>query len=402
MIWLQKTLSGNPQILLDEPLDDPEAEVAVDLALDADQLALLAQMKTGPWDPNLVEEVGRALCELLKKQPAIGRDFATRLALDGPVAAPIYLRVDPPDVDEWPWEALSDKNAGFLALERRWPIARVKRVKAPVIKSEYLFAPPLRILAVLGAAAKDPLARISAKEEWDALYTAVKKSSLNVDLHVYVCEEDLKTQIQDLKEPWITVGFLEEDRALFDRIKDFKPQLLHFFCHGVADTPPFLQIGTRLDWRTKENGSINIEASQLRDRADPDQNVWLITLNCCEGAAQPAESANGSRSRSMASSLGTGRLSGGGGHAPARGQSTRELLLRPVVRGAAGRTADRLFECRTGAVSLGDWIVCGATGHLHVCREGASHSGCAPPHRVDDTGHLHAPAAVYDPPRPRH
>jgi hypothetical protein len=302
MIWLQKTLNGKPQILLEEPLNDPDAELAVDLALNAKQLALLAQMKTGPWVPDLVEQVGQALCDSLRAQPAIQRDFVTRLALNGPVAAPIYLRVDPPDVDEWPWEALSDKNAGFLALERRWPIARVKRVKAPGIRLEYVFLPPLRILAVLGAAAQDPLARISAREEWDALYAAVKKSALNVDLRVYVCEDDLLADIQNLKEPWITVGFLEGDRELFDQIKDFKPQLLHFFCHGVADTPPFLQIGTRLDWRRKENGSVNIETSQLRDRADPDQNVWLITLNCCEGA-QSAASANGSKSRPMASSL---------------------------------------------------------------------------------------------------
>jgi hypothetical protein len=302
MIWLQQTKNGPAQILLNEPLDDPDAELAVALALDAEKMALLAQMKTGPWDPNLVEQVGQVLCDSLRAQPAIRRDFDTRLALAGPVEAPIYLRVDPPDVDEWPWEALSDEKAGFLALERRWPIARVKRVKAPIIKSEHLFLPPLRILAVLGAAAQDPLARISAKEEWDELYAAVKRSSLNVDLRVYVCEDALLNDIQKLGELWITVGFLEGDRELFDQIKDFKPQLLHFFCHGVADTPPFLQIGSRLDWRKGQNGSINIEASQLRDRADPDQNVWLITLNCCEGA-QPAESANGSRSRPMASSL---------------------------------------------------------------------------------------------------
>ena len=302
VIWLQRTKKGTPQILLKEPDHLPDADLAVDLSLDPSKLALLEQMKTGPWSPNLVEQVGTALCESLKQQPAIQTDFATRLTLTGPVEAPIYLWLDPPEVDDWPWEALSDPGAGFLALERRWPIARVKRVNAPTIKSEYMFLPPLRILAVLGASGSDPLTKISAAEEWRELYEAVRKSSLNVELQVYVCEDELLKAITDLKEPWITVGFLEGDRELFDRIKQFKPQLLHFFCHGKAETPPFLQIGTRLDWKRGEEGGINIEASQLRDRADPDQNVWLVTLNCCE-SAQAAGTNGSSRSRPMASSL---------------------------------------------------------------------------------------------------
>jgi hypothetical protein len=298
LIWLQRTQNG-PQILLAEPLDDPDAEEGVTLQLSDPERQLLERMKTGPWQPDVVEQVGAVLCQSLRRQKAIERDFKARLAING--EGPIYLRLDPPEVEEWPWEALNDPDSGFLALERRWPIARVKRVSTVQVKPEYVFVPPLRLMAVLGASGTDALTRISAVEEWRELFKAVRDCGLNVEMRVFVCEDQLRDEIQQLGEPWITVDFLDEDRELFDEIRSFRPQLLHFFCHGLAGTPPVLQIAARRDWKATLDGSINVEASQLRDRADPDQNVWLITLNCCESAQQGQGA--GSRSLPMASSL---------------------------------------------------------------------------------------------------
>jgi hypothetical protein len=299
VILLQRGSKGPPRIVLEDPADVPDADVGVDVIADPEREQLLARAKSGPWDPDVVERIGTSLCNLLKEQPAIKKDFETRLretTLDGP----IYLRIEPPELEEWPWEALNDPDAGFLALQRPWPIARVRRVPKP--KPEYVFIPPLRIVAVLGASGSTAETRISAREEWNRLFGAIKESPLNITVDVFVAEDELLQEIQALNLPWVKGDFLDDDDELFREIKRVRPHLLHFFCHGVAGSPPILEIASRLNWRQKQDGSIKVDASQLRDRADPEpqSNVWLITLNCCESAQSLGA---GSRSRAMASSL---------------------------------------------------------------------------------------------------
>ena len=43
--------------------------------------------------------------------------------------------------------------------------ARIKKVASA--KPEYVFIPPLRIMAVLGASGSDEISGISAKDEWE-------------------------------------------------------------------------------------------------------------------------------------------------------------------------------------------------------------------------------------------
>lgn len=88
---------------------------------------------------------------------------------------------------------------------------------------------------------------------------------------------------------------------MFNIIHEFSSHLLHFFCHGVANPFPRLEVGTALDWERKQPGSIPIEGRQLHDRADPEGNTWLVTLNCCESALQGE--VRGSRSVPIASAL---------------------------------------------------------------------------------------------------
>jgi hypothetical protein len=174
----------------------------------------------------------------------------------------------------------------------------VKNVRR-AIKAAEPFIPPLRMFALLAPTGPN----VPANDEWDSLYDALKKSGLNIKLRVLVCDDELKAKIDQaaVADPWIECAFVPDQAGLFDQIASFAPHIIHFFCHGKVSSPPFLQAGNRIDFKRNQPGTVTLEATQLRQRADPNQNVWLVTLDCCETAAQANEGA--SRSRAFASSL---------------------------------------------------------------------------------------------------
>ena len=102
-----------------------------------------------PWtQPDAVKAYGQKIFTLLKTHPAIrsALDYAL-LASHGQVHA-IYFKVDVNDAERLCWETLCNEHGQYLALDRRWPIARMADsvVDQPAI--EYVFRPPLRILAL--------------------------------------------------------------------------------------------------------------------------------------------------------------------------------------------------------------------------------------------------------------
>jgi hypothetical protein len=292
LVWVQERRGGTPLLSLRHPLRHPEAETACDFQAIGE--ALLAQLRGGHLEPDVMKRIGLSLSDCLRKHPAILHELDGILASEGT----IYLRLDPAAVDDLPWEALHTPNEGFLAFNRRWPIARVKPVRRAV-KSEKTFVAPLRIFAVLAAAGPN----VSAADEWESLYLALKKSNLNLKLKVVVCEDELKSKIDKSAETdtWIECGFVPDQSELFEQMASFEPQFVHFFCHGKASSPPFLQIGNRIDFKRNQPGSVIIESWQISQRADPNENLWLVTLDCCETALQGGD--NTSRSRPFASSL---------------------------------------------------------------------------------------------------
>jgi hypothetical protein len=67
---------------------------------------------------------------------------------------------------------------------------------------------------------------------------------------------------------------------LIVRLRELQPHLLHMFCHGTADGPRLL-VAQRDDLAVLE-----LSAENFGDLARPSLLApWLITLNCCEGAA---------------------------------------------------------------------------------------------------------------------
>jgi hypothetical protein len=292
LVWVQERKGGTPLLSLKHPITHLEAETACDLAAISDNL--LANMKGGNLDPDVVKQIGTSLGECLSMHPAIKDELKRILDNEGA----IYLRLDPVMADDLPWEALHFPGTGFLAFDQRWPIARVKPVRRK-IKTEQTFVPPLKVFAVLAPTGPN----VPAQDEWQSLYGALKNSGLNIKLKVLVCDDNLKAQIDQtaVADPWIEASFVPDQAGLFDQICSFEPQILHFFCHGKASAPPFLQAGNRINFKRNQPGAVTLEATQLRQRADPNENVWLVTLDCCETALQVNDGT--SRSRPFASSL---------------------------------------------------------------------------------------------------
>jgi hypothetical protein len=295
VIWIQETDQNKPQMFLFEPQNHPSARKGVTLNFINTQQFL--DWKQGVPVDSLVQMAGDQLYQSLMSHPAIGLEFGQVAQTLHGDQHPIYFYLDPPEIDELPWETLHDAKNGFLALDARWPIARLRKPLAQ-IKLEYEFSPPLRVLAVLSAAGGNSTAQVPAREEWDCIYNELNAANLEFKLCVFVCEESLKQHIENLNDPKVKVDYVIDKDQLTQGILSFAPHLLHFFCHGTADQLPCLQIGTRAAWETTERDKrITLEANELRQTADPNQNVWLVTLNCCESAKQARDA------RTLASAL---------------------------------------------------------------------------------------------------
>jgi len=221
-----------------------------------------------------VMAAGSKLLDSLSIHPAVQQAIQAALAIQDE-RAPIYLRVGSGGVIEsLPWESLHHGEKGFLALDERWPIARL--VNDSIGMKERVFDPPLRILGVLTALG------VEAKPEFERLYTALQKAPVESQLSLFVCEEQLKNDIDALSDQRVRVAYLTSKEDFFSESMGFKPHLLHFFCHGHAmQGSPHLELATRAAWETGQSNAISLETGELRRMKE---GAWVLVLNCCEGS----------------------------------------------------------------------------------------------------------------------
>jgi len=241
---------------------------------------LFTQFAGGDLSSDLVKQVGKQLFKRLAKHQAVGMALDQLVLNNNVQRSSLYIRVAGDDAESLPWETLCSPKGDFLALDHRWPMGRMADPpsgnQSPI---ERAFEPPLRILAVLSAPP------IDARPEWDALYSAIRDERLKLHLEVYVCQLDLKVHIESLGDPRIHVNLVPNKASdLLDEIQAFRPHLLHFFCHGSTQSQPRLVFGNIAGWLTQES-NLTITADDLRQRPEIVQMVWLLTLNCCDGAA---------------------------------------------------------------------------------------------------------------------
>jgi len=202
--------------------------------------------------------------------------------------APLYIHLNSDKIEGLPWETLYSPVGDFLALDSRWPIARIADSSAMLPAMNRTFRPPLKMMLILSAASVD------STPEWNSFYDAVKETKIGLQLQVFVCQEELKTAIEGLNDARVTVQYLSSRPDLLDAVKDFAPHILHFFCHGSTDGGAHLQLASRADWDGGDpRGSIIIVPNELYQfsSANVNGNTWLVILNCCLGGAAVANAA---------------------------------------------------------------------------------------------------------------
>lgn len=263
-------------------LEDPPYEGFKTLHPFTSAPSVIEQYYEDPPSGNNIRDVGETLLLRLSENPAVAG--AVRSALqDTPQngCCPVLLDMEGAEAAaEYPWETLFDPGSGFLALEGRWPVARIA-TQAPLEKDIRTFTPPLRLMAVMSAVG------VSAADEWTALRSAITGAGIGMDmeLKLWVGEKALAATIRDeLAADGLrgSVALLSRAPALLRDIKRFAPHLLHLFCHGEGGASPLLKLATRRDHELGHGSSVVLEPLQLREVG---RFPWIVTINACEGGS---------------------------------------------------------------------------------------------------------------------
>lgn len=278
---------GSPTIAFTCAADDPAFQ-----ALRAAQL-----------DAGSVKRAGEHLFEALRRHPTIGEYLQTALQTRAGSRCPLLVEITAPACAEaLPWEALCSPTGDFFGLDERWSLARTVEPQTPGAPF-YRFTPPVRIAAVLSCLG------ISAAGELKALRAAVRAvGPQHVQLLIVASEEqlivDLQAEIDSGSAPEVArVALIATDLGgLQTLIADFRPHLLHFFCHGSQQGTPHIALALKEDWEKlgPASSGLLVEARDFRGFTQATDDLpWLLVLNCCEGAGVDA----GADSQSLALSL---------------------------------------------------------------------------------------------------
>jgi hypothetical protein len=226
--------------------------------------AALSWMERARTDEALLADIGTHLFTALFAGDVRAR-FAESVGLTGEGAGlRVRLRIDPPELQEWPWELLRDpEKREFLVLSKRSLVTRYLHVPRPTPPLEV--EPPLRVLVVV-ATPRDAIP-LNTDDEVARIRQALGRL--------------LDTGMVNLSvEPHVT------KRGLRQRLLDDDPHVLHYIGHGdLADDRGVLLLedtagkADRLDGPTL---GILLKGSSVR----------LAVLNACLSArdAPPDES----------------------------------------------------------------------------------------------------------------
>ena len=252
-----------------------------------------------PPADGLVQRAGERLWKDLNSNAAARLLFERMAALQGgshqteePGVLPLFFNIDDdPKAEELPWEVLYHEGMKFLCLDPddRWPVARVTSLSTPSGQMVRGIEPALKVVLVLGAVGE------KGAEEWEGFERAVRAAKLPVRFLVLVSEDESVRRIRKDLRRWDgrrqqgRVAYIGDVNSLMTQIVEFAPNILHFFCHGFADSRPELEVETRADRRAdppRDRGSIRLDDTLLRSIVSL-RSLWLIVLNCCH-SAKPA------------------------------------------------------------------------------------------------------------------
>jgi CHAT domain len=242
--------------------------------------------------PNLVRQVGEGLAERIRGNDSVKQVLDVVLAHPAaPPSLPIQFLVADPDAHALSWESLVANN-DFVALNDRWPIARIARGATLQSNPVRPFATPVRVMAVLSAVQRE------AKGEWEALYAAVVKAraeGLPVEVTLVAAEESsVLDPARALGDPDLEVLPVPNPAAetpLLELVTAKQPHLLHLLCHGtVRDDVRLLEVGTIGDFDRNDGKSTVVIRAEELGLAASRGGTWCVLLNACRGAEAGNES----------------------------------------------------------------------------------------------------------------
>jgi hypothetical protein len=237
-------------------------------------------------EADAIARHGRTIFDKLNAHVAIKTALGDLQRIQPPATRSLYFHLIANEAERLSWETLCDPTGRFLALDRRWPIARMADSEVDQRLQTGDFVAPLKVMALLSAIHRPAL------QEWQGLFEAVKRArarGFEIELVVMVGEETLLAAIEAEKAggplPWLTVQPIP-DRvvALGLALAEHRPHVLHFYCHGSTGSGVAqVQLATIPDWdNDKTTGSLVVKLEELSGFPALEA-TWLITLNCCEG-----------------------------------------------------------------------------------------------------------------------
>ena len=248
------------------------------------------------WDTaNAVKERGKLVRESLRTNPAVAK-LLDRLE-ETPLGdvQPLYVAIAEGEAEQITWETLCDTQDEFVALDPRWPIGRISDPVAGRSHPPAVLREPVRVMVIISA-----FKVRGQQREWETLRAAATRAradGLDVRLKFLVAETALRKAIDDVVAneglDWIEVSHIEKTAArVVQDITDWKPNILHFFCHGISDhTEQALELATAADYLTPGTaaGSVKIRTQQLVSLGQLLSEPWLLTLNCCSSGQAAKE-----------------------------------------------------------------------------------------------------------------
>jgi hypothetical protein len=250
------------------------------------------QTRPKPWNcplaalPDRLSDYGGTLLKsLMDSHPGVCAALQAALAVVPPDRRPLYFQLTAQQAESIYWEMLYQDPPvdDFLALDRRWPIGRIADSFRGRSSLPLLYDPPLRLMLVLSALG------VPAEPEWLRIRQVVndaRQKGFPVRVQVLAGESSLVESIEkEQKAGELELLPLPTTRPAVERaIEDFKPHVLHFFCHGAAIVGnPELHLATAQDHLTGLKSSVVLtRIGMMNLLALP--NMWLLILNCCEGA----------------------------------------------------------------------------------------------------------------------
>jgi len=271
------TEAGAEQLVLS--LEEPAADGVTVLQCRGTEPELL-DLAADPPQAGAVLASGRFLFDKLAAHHPIELELKQTVSPKGQQRQ-LYLELRAQGLAEaMPWETLCSPGNDFLSLDVRWPVTRLVR---PVDEGAGVrsFQPPLRIALLLSCLG------VPAAPEWRQIWPVLKSAPFPVEVLALVSEDALKQEITAVGGPRITVeGLPPQIATLQQRISQFRPHVIHAFCHGSLEEGAHLELAVASDWVAGAPlRSLLLEPHQINELSNPAEATWLAVLNCCDVGA---------------------------------------------------------------------------------------------------------------------